>query len=79
MSLMKCSTKKPRSKLPAMIRVPRFESDQLPAAPEATDCITVSGSANSEIEYVEPDRVPSLPFWLAFRHKSQSDRSSRER
>ena len=37
MSLMKCSTKKPGSKLPAMIRGPRFESDQLPAAPVATD------------------------------------------
>ena len=41
MSFKKCSTKKPGSKLPAMIRGPRFESDQLPAAPEATDSSTV--------------------------------------
>ena len=34
---MKCSTKKPGSKLLAMIRGPRFDSDQLPAAPLATD------------------------------------------
>ncbi len=37
MSLMKCSTKKPGAKLLAMIRGPRFDSDQLPAAPPATD------------------------------------------
>ena len=41
--LEKCSTKKPGAKLLAMIRGPRFESDQLPAAPEATDCITFPG------------------------------------
>ena len=35
MSLMKCSTKKPGSKLLAMIRGARLESDQLPAAPLA--------------------------------------------
>ena len=35
MSLMKCSTKKPGSKLLAMIRGPKFVSDQLPAAPPA--------------------------------------------
>ena len=44
MSLTKCSTKNPGSKFPAMMRGPKFESDQLPAAPEATDCMTLSRS-----------------------------------
>jgi hypothetical protein len=44
MSLRKCSTKKPGSKLPAIIRAPRLLRLQEPAAPLETLWITVSRS-----------------------------------
>ena len=60
MSLMKCSTKKPGSKLRSMMRGPRLFSDQLAAPPAPTDCNTVFRSSPAFQPYSSASHTPIM-------------------